>query len=209
MRIVVTVLSGFVLTLLVFVGGAATSALVLTGDAMPIRSAQIDATELWTAEAVKVDTSNQDFERLPQRQPEPSPGSQEDQIDRTITAAITDEPEPIIKEDATNAVDPAHTAWCRNRYRSYDPIDNAYNSYSGERRECVSPYMNPTQEPEDYASDDDASWGNAVQTAHAGTMNDMAMDDDHIQACMYRYRSYDPSDNTYQPYGGGPRRQCS
>ncbi|MGK9055300.1 BA14K family protein [Neorhizobium petrolearium] len=27
--------------------------------------------------------------------------------------------------------------------------------------------------------------------------------------CGARYRSYDPSDNTYQPYGGGPRRTCA
>ena len=31
---------------------------------------------------------------------------------------------------------------------------------------------------------------------------------DHIDACFSRYRSYDPRDNTYQPYDGGPRRQC-
>ncbi|WP_426126059.1 BA14K family protein [Pararhizobium sp. PWRC1-1] len=27
--------------------------------------------------------------------------------------------------------------------------------------------------------------------------------------CGARYRSYDPNDNTYQPYGGGPRRVCA
>jgi hypothetical protein len=27
--------------------------------------------------------------------------------------------------------------------------------------------------------------------------------------CGARYRSYDPADNTYQPYGGGPRRNCA
>ena len=31
---------------------------------------------------------------------------------------------------------------------------------------------------------------------------------DHIDYCFSRYRSYDPQDNTYQPYDGGPRRQC-
>ena len=30
----------------------------------------------------------------------------------------------------------------------------------------------------------------------------------HVRDCMARYRSYDPQDNSYQPYGGGPRRQC-
>ncbi len=27
--------------------------------------------------------------------------------------------------------------------------------------------------------------------------------------CSAQHRSYDPTDNTYQPYGGGPRRGCS
>lgn len=31
---------------------------------------------------------------------------------------------------------------------------------------------------------------------------------DHVDYCFSRYRSYDPSDNTYQPFDGGPRRQC-
>ncbi|RUT94452.1 BA14K family protein, partial [Mesorhizobium sp. USDA-HM6] len=31
---------------------------------------------------------------------------------------------------------------------------------------------------------------------------------DHIDDCFSRYRSYNPQDNTYQPYDGGPRRQC-
>ncbi|WP_363220799.1 BA14K family protein [Mesorhizobium sp.] len=31
---------------------------------------------------------------------------------------------------------------------------------------------------------------------------------DHVQYCFSRYRSYRPEDNSYQPYSGGPRRQC-
>lgn len=31
---------------------------------------------------------------------------------------------------------------------------------------------------------------------------------DHVDSCFSRYRSYDPQDNTYQPFDGGPRRQC-
>ena len=30
----------------------------------------------------------------------------------------------------------------------------------------------------------------------------------HIASCFARYRSYSPEDNSYQPYGGGSRRQC-
>ncbi|WP_306797019.1 BA14K family protein [Mesorhizobium sp. GbtcB19] len=31
---------------------------------------------------------------------------------------------------------------------------------------------------------------------------------DHADNCFNRYRSYDPRDNSYQPFDGGPRRQC-
>ena len=30
----------------------------------------------------------------------------------------------------------------------------------------------------------------------------------HVRWCSERYRSYRPEDNSYQPYGGGSRRQC-
>jgi hypothetical protein len=30
----------------------------------------------------------------------------------------------------------------------------------------------------------------------------------HLSLCQQRYRSYNVSDNTYQPYSGGPRRPC-
>lgn len=32
--------------------------------------------------------------------------------------------------------------------------------------------------------------------------------EEHIRSCFARYRSYRPEDNTYQPFDGGPRRQC-
>ncbi|MEW6629346.1 MAG: BA14K family protein [Pseudomonadota bacterium] len=38
--------------------------------------------------------------------------------------------------------------------------------------------------------------------------NDRQLSGDHIDYCYNRYRSYDPRDNTYQPFDGGPRRQC-
>ncbi|CAH2409678.1 Lectin-like protein BA14k [Mesorhizobium escarrei] len=29
-----------------------------------------------------------------------------------------------------------------------------------------------------------------------------------MQYCFNRHRSYRPEDSSYQPYSGGPRRQC-
>ena len=34
----------------------------------------------------------------------------------------------------------AHVRWCENRYRSYNPRNNTWISYSGEVRRCISPY---------------------------------------------------------------------
>jgi hypothetical protein len=34
----------------------------------------------------------------------------------------------------------AHVEWCLNRYRSYNPADNTWVSYSGEVHYCRSPY---------------------------------------------------------------------
>ena len=34
----------------------------------------------------------------------------------------------------------AHTSYCANRYKSYDPATNTFQPYNGPRRECVSPY---------------------------------------------------------------------
>jgi hypothetical protein len=31
---------------------------------------------------------------------------------------------------------------------------------------------------------------------------------DHVSDCFSRYRSYRLADNSYQPFGGGPRQQC-
>jgi BA14K-like protein len=33
-----------------------------------------------------------------------------------------------------------HVDWCSNRYRSYNVRTNTWLSYSGDRRECISPY---------------------------------------------------------------------
>ena len=44
--------------------------------------------------------------------------------------------------------------------------------------------------------------------AEAAQASGRRVSGDHIDYCFSRYRSYDPSDNTYQPFDGGPRRQC-
>jgi len=97
----------------------------------------------------------------------------------------------------------AHVSWCADRYRSYNPDDNSYMSYSGQQRPCVSPYLDTTAAA-DRAAPAEVSYveGAAPLVASAD------LSDDHVQSCFSRYRSYRPEDNSYQPYSGGPRRQC-
>ncbi len=92
-----------------------------------------------------------------------------------------------------------HGEWCSHRYRSYRPEDNTYTSYSGARRECISPYSGSSEEVGGYL---EASVTGGI--AESGS----EISSDHIESCFARYRSYRPEDNSYQPYSGGPRRQC-
>jgi hypothetical protein len=57
--------------------------------------------------------------------------------------------------------------------------------------------------PERYAEGSSASLQYALDVEAGGWI-----DSDHMAYCMSRYRSYRPEDNTYQPFGGGPRLQC-
>ncbi len=107
----------------------------------------------------------------------------------------------------------AHVEWCAQRYRSYRPRDNSYTPYSGGRSVCVSPFskgvakgaISAPPAPGDSYVESEA----VVQQASAGiAAENLVYDADHLAYCFSRYRSYDPADNTYQPFGGGPRRQC-
>ena len=76
-------------------------------------------------------------------------------------------------------------------------------SYSGQQRPCVSPYL------ETSAADQGAQQPAEVSYVGAGPLVATAdLSDDHVESCFSRYRSYRPEDNSYQPYSGGPRRQC-
>lgn len=44
--------------------------------------------------------------------------------------------------------------------------------------------------------------------AEAAQASGRPVSGDHVDYCFSRYRSYDPRDNSYQPFDGGPRRQC-
>jgi hypothetical protein len=149
-------------------------------------------------------------------------------VDPVTTAAVDPD------QSKSAAVDPdqsgpqagqntAHIAWCSRHYRSYRAADNTYRSYSGDLRTCESPYSNlaatdpkpgtdrnvireAEQRPDDNVGADD-SGARVEQASFKKTAGDDA-GSDHVQSCLRRYRSYRVEDNSYQPFDGGPRRQC-
>lgn len=132
-------------------------------------------------------------------------------------------------ESAAPDLSPEHIAWCTDRYRSYRIEDNSYTPYSGGSRECISPFSGTGERAEEAVSIE-ARASNAPEEFHAepiiaeaadysdyqpfqpeewaGYADAGYADADHIAYCFARYRSYRPADNSYQPFGGGPRRQC-
>ncbi|WP_292550419.1 BA14K family protein [Mesorhizobium sp.] len=132
--------------------------------------------------------------------------------DTTATASI----KPTTPAtDEQQAMPAAHVEWCASRYRSYRPSNDHYTSYSGEQRPCISPYLDAgAADRATQPADDGASYVEATDTwsmdgdIPADETGGAWLPPDHVEYCFSRYRSYRPEDNTYQPYSGGPRRQC-
>jgi hypothetical protein len=206
MRSLVSVVGGFCVTLVVFACGALTAVFFVNAEPVTVRSLDMNTSALWTNKAVRVDASASGFERLPARPAQDRWSDHEtapEEKDRLATAAILPEATPQL-DVATNdspdlAVNDSHVKWCSERYRSYDQVDNSYNAYSGARRQCISPYSEEVEETGSYI--EAAAYG--VDEQPSGYASS-----DHVQSCFDRYLSYRPEDNSYQPYGGGPRLQC-
>jgi hypothetical protein len=146
------------------------------------------------------------------------------EVDPSVTGSIPPDQEITSAADRNEPrLSEAHLEWCSSRYRSYRPRDNSYTPYSGGRRQCESPFSAGSM-PNDVASADAVSPLPAESDRfpeEIGAQDDRAVEQaalegrpasygtsEHAESCFARYRSYRPEDNTYQPYGGGPRRQC-
>lgn len=224
MKLFLAALSGFTLTISIFAGGIITAVAYLSADRVERQTPAADTTALWTNEAVTVDADGQDLERIDnprialadgEQQSSDAPAGVESMIwvDPVTTASFVYEDDfaaPQESEDAGAQFSEAHHAWCAQRYRSYDRADNSYNPYRGGRRECVSPYYDEVvaaSPAEHQVASADGSFG-FVAEAQANDNAPQALGAEHVRRCFSRYRSYRLEDNTYQPYGGGPRRQC-
>ncbi|WP_027030072.1 BA14K family protein [Mesorhizobium loti] len=206
MKAVLAVVGGFVLTLAVFASGLAFAAWLIV--AKPVHQAKPadSVSQLWTKDAQPVDKTAQGLERMAAALPAaPDAAARMQAPDPTNTgAAAPDEGEQQARLPS------AHVSWCADRYRSYNPDDNSYRSFSGQQRPCVSPYLDTVAT--DPAAQQPAEVGPAevsyVEGGAAPMVATADLSDDHVQSCFSRYRSYRPEDNSYQPYSGGPRRQC-
>ena len=201
MKAVLALVGGFVLTLAVFASGLAFAAWLIV--AKPAHQAQPadSVSQLWTKDAQPVDKAAQGLERVAAAQPAaPDAAARVQAPDPTDTGAVA----PDAGEQQAR-LPAAHVSWCADRYRSYNPDDNSYRSYSGQQRPCVSPYLDTTAADQAAQQPAEVSY---VESGAAPLVATAELSDDHVQSCFSRYRSYRPEDNSYQPYSGGPRRQC-
>ena len=199
MKAVLALVAGFVLTLAVFASGLAFAAWLIL--AKPVHQARPtdSVSQLWTKDAQPVDKAAPGLERVAAAQPPaPDAAARVQSVDPTKTAAVA----PGADEQQAR-LPAAHVSWCADRYRSYNPDDNSYMSYSGQQRPCVSPYLDTTA-----AAEQQPTEVSYVEAGAAPLVASADLSDDHVQSCFSRYRSYRPDDNSYQPYSGGPRRQC-
>lgn len=219
MKPLIKLLSASALAAGMVIGGVVLASAALAPEEAPHNFTGLDTRDLWTTKPVRIDRSAQNLERLPPRyashvvmvEPEPEVsdesvqtaaverGSEVAGIDILVTAAIDESTSGL----GADMLPPEHFSWCEARYRSYDPVRNTYRSFSGDIRPCDSPYQVEVM-AELEAGDAKVMTVSASGTdIGAGTRNEA-----HVMACMERYRSYRPSDNTFQPYGGGPRQPC-
>ncbi|MFS2180110.1 BA14K family protein [Rhizobium pisi] len=163
---------------------AASVASHVVADSEPRALTDLAARDLWTTKPVKVDPRQQHYERIP---PVYSSYVTEASAITTSKAKPDSATAPTEPQTAQPKLSTEHLAWCAERYRSYDPATNSYRSYSGETRECSSPFQRNVVEADE----------------HLGTTSNGRA----AAWCAARYRSYQPEDNTYQPWEG-PRRTC-
>ena len=212
MKIFLAIVSGFVVTLSLYAAGFVTAVVFRRAEPTPVWKPSRETASVWTLDPVAVDGRDRGLDRLPPRRatevslaengdtmPENADFDTEPVVDNTPTAALVEEDDAEFAQDPTADQRRAHVQWCADRYRSYRVEDNSYTPYGGGRRECVSPIIDAFAS----AGDEDAYAEAMAPEETTGRLSSR-----HIQSCFDRYRSYRPADNTYQPYNGGPRRQC-
>lgn len=216
MKYVLALLAGMGATLGVFAGGAVFAVAYLSAEPVAVQRSSYASATTFQAQPTKVDPSRQDFERIDSVLP---PGTLTESEVTELVRKNAEQPGDGIDAMMTSSIDaqaPAaainnreHVAWCSQRYRSYRPQNNSYTAFSGAARECVSPFSDePAPYGEEVAFINASADGSSFGPLEQGDASESYLDPAHVRTCLQRYRSYRVEDNTYQPYGGGPRQQC-
>lgn len=222
MKPVLELLAASALSVGMVIGGVVVASAALSPEEEQHHFTGLDIADLWTSEPIRVNRDRQNLERLPPRyashvtmaDPEPAENiasvapvtdtmieSEIAGIDLVATSAVSD----VSTDVSEDALPAQHISWCESRYRSYDAASNTYRSFSGQVRDCESPHLTglapqwEEAEGEVIAVSDGSTYIDARSSKHTNA---------NAHACMDRYRSYRVEDNSYQPYGGGPRQQC-
>lgn len=203
-------------------------------DYTPHHFAHMDA-PLWTDKPIAIDRGAQALERLPALVASADVPAQDIPLGGEIAGIANAVPpqrsqsrdelaasragDPMMQSAAADGaieLSAAHVDWCFAQYRSYRIEDNSYQPFDAtERRECQSPHEGAMPVADASGMNNGAS---PIQTA-PDTMAEQPMARQEPQMiaasgnidaswCFAQYRSYRAEDNTYQPYDGGPRRQC-
>lgn len=129
----------------------------------------------------------------------------------------------VVVAYATRDYEPHHFAhmetpdlWT-SKPTAVDPAKQGYERIEGVQ---VADYVAPTDGDVETASfarseerglktqDIAENAAEAVQPVDSAAMGNAQLNAGHVDWCLARYRSYQVEDNSYQPYGGGPRREC-
>jgi hypothetical protein len=211
MKTVASLLAGTAFAVTILLGAVQIASALIVPEHDAPRFTGLEVADLWTMTPVRVDPEKQTYERLPPRygsgvvtvsastikSTEHTVVSVAENLDAMETGAVTDT--DLHRE--FSALSEEHVSWCHAQYRSYSIDDNSYMTYSGELRTCVSPHSSDPMQGSEQAE------AILIQDG-ANNVMPVAANSAHAQNCLQRYRSYRAEDNSYQPYGGGPRKQC-
>lgn len=167
----------------------------------PVSSLDMSAPELWTTQPVVVNDTSA-YERVPGVQyAEVKPAEDSAKL-MAGSRALPAQSEILQEAVVASKIDIAGIDACSNRYRSYRVEDNTYQPFDGGPRRLCS------------LRNDGSETANASEGpvyASGAVMDDsrdpVTASSTHAEWCSTRYRSYDVSTNSYQPFSGG-RRTC-
>jgi hypothetical protein len=221
MKTVAAIIASLLLSVVTFSIGAFGAILYLSTPKEGSHPKTTEAADLWTTEPTVVARNQRQLERAATRQistfHDVSRGSSAETVELEVSS--DDEPDgfvtgSIVEQENQRAtgVSREHAQWCMSRYNSYRADDGTYQPYHGKRTLCVSPYIAVQSEMRDQEG---GAAEEVLLSAHRAlgesglSVAEVTADlDRHVRKCSKRYRSYRPEDNTYQPFDGGPRRQC-